>query len=93
MKTKPKPITITITVKLSPVVHSLLATLAPDGNVKNVLCALIDHAQQGVYRPCGNGFARNHSLLATIAVTNSCFSSRSSPRSPRTSISHSNSAA
>jgi len=42
-----------ITLHLSETVYSLLATIYPDrgDGVKQVIDELIDHAQQGVYRP------------------------------------------
>jgi len=41
-----------ITVRVSETVYSLLKVLVePDGSVEGVLSELIDHAQQGVYRP------------------------------------------
>jgi len=40
-----------ITLRLTPEVYRLLAVLDDAGNVENVIMDLIDHAQQGVYRP------------------------------------------
>lgn len=40
-----------ITLDITPTVAALLATLDEKGDVENVVRALIDHAQQGVYRP------------------------------------------
>jgi hypothetical protein len=40
-----------VTLNLSPTVVRLLATLDDGGDVKAVIENLIDHAQQGVYRP------------------------------------------
>ncbi|MGH7979969.1 MAG: hypothetical protein ACREE6_11390 [Limisphaerales bacterium] len=40
-----------ITLNISPIVVRLLATLDKNGDAKAVINRLIDHAQQGVYRP------------------------------------------
>ena len=40
-----------ITIELSPEVARLLAVLSSTGDVESVVSELIDHAQQGVYRP------------------------------------------
>jgi len=40
-----------ITIEIRDEQAALLATLDETGDVKNVLLQLIDHAQQGVYRP------------------------------------------
>lgn len=40
-----------IILEISPTVFALLATLNPNGDVTEVILTLIDHAQQGVYRP------------------------------------------
>lgn len=42
---------VPVTVEISETVHRLLAVLDANGSVENVLLTLIDHAQQGVYRP------------------------------------------
>lgn len=50
-----QPGDITITITLSPVQHALLKTLTHDPlgpqNVRGVILELLDHAEQGVYRP------------------------------------------
>ena len=40
-----------ITIEVSDTVYSLLEVLLEDGNVEQVVTLLVDHAQQGVYRP------------------------------------------
>ena len=40
-----------ISLELNDIVYDLLQVLDPDGSVERVLEQLIDHAQQGVYRP------------------------------------------
>lgn len=42
---------MTLTLEIDDRVAGLLAVLAEDGNVGDVVKTLIDHAQQGVFRP------------------------------------------
>ena len=48
---KPKQEEKTITITMSATVYSLLKVLDERGNVEEVINLLVDHAQQGVYRP------------------------------------------